>query len=170
GDEPQLAIREGVSRAPRLTHLEAGGAPAPSLDPEATVLLTGATGGLGAQLARHLVAAHGARQLLLVGRRGPEAPGASELVEELEGLGATVTIAACDVADREALAELLAAVDPAHPLGAVIHAAGVLDDATIEALDPERLQRALAPKANAAWNLHEQTREIELSHFVLFSS
>ncbi len=140
------------------------------LDPERTVLITGATGGLGALTARHLVETHGARHLLLVSRSGEAAAGAKELKAELEALGAEVRISACDVADKEQLSELLASVPAEHPLGAIMHAAGVLEDATLEALDAERLERVFAPKAQAAAYLHELTRDADLSAFVLFSS
>ncbi len=140
------------------------------LDPQHTVLITGGTGGLGSLLARHLVEAHGARQLLLLSRSGGKATGASELEQELGELGATVTIAACDVSDRASLQEQLSQIPPEHPLGAVFHAAGVLDDATVEGLSPERLGTVFAPKADAASHLHELTKGSGLSAFVLFSS
>ncbi|MFF2545519.1 SDR family NAD(P)-dependent oxidoreductase [Kitasatospora sp. NPDC058063] len=139
-------------------------------DPEGTVLVTGATGTLGRLLARHLVVAHGTRHLLLAGRRGGSADGMPELVRELTGLGASVTVAACDVADRAALTALLGSVPAAHPLTAVVHAAGVLDDATIAGLTPDRLDRVLRPKADAALALHELTRDLDLAALVLFSS
>ncbi|HEX8648321.1 MAG TPA: SDR family NAD(P)-dependent oxidoreductase, partial [Thermoleophilaceae bacterium] len=137
-----------------------------ALDPEGTVLITGGTGGLGALVARHMVEQHGAERLLLLSRRGPEAEGAEELRAELADAGAEVTIEACDVADRDALA---AAIE-GHRLTAVVHAAGVLDDATIEALAPEQVERVMRPKAGAALHLHELTRDHDLAAFVLFSS
>ncbi len=143
--------------------------PAP-VDPRATVLITGGTGGLGALLARHLVTVHGVRSLLLASRRGEQADGAQTLLAELEELGARVRIAPCDVSDREQLAALLAEVPAEHPLGAVVHTAGVIDDGTIDALTPERLDRVLAPKLDAALHLHELTREQDLWAFVTFSS
>ncbi|WP_370419767.1 SDR family NAD(P)-dependent oxidoreductase [Streptomyces sp. QH1-20] len=135
-----------------------------------TVVITGASGALGRIVARHLVVEHGVRGLLLLSRRGPGAPGAEGLVAELAGFGAHVTTLACDVADREALAGALARVPAERPLTAVVHAAGVLDDAVLGALTPDRLDAVLRPKADAAWNLHELTRHLDLSAFVLFSS
>ncbi|KJY41858.1 hypothetical protein VR41_10550, partial [Streptomyces sp. NRRL B-1568] len=143
--------------------------PAP-LDPQGTVLVTGATGALGGLLAKHLVTAHGARHLLLTSRRGPDAPGATELADAIRDLGAEVTLAACDTADRAALAATLDAIPASRPLTAVVHVAGLLDDGILESLTPERLDRVLAPKTDAALNLHELTRGADLSAFVLFSS
>src|SRR5262249_55981797 len=124
----------------------------------------------GALVARHLAESHGARHLLLISRSGEEAEGAKELRTELEELGAQVEIAACDVTDGKALKDLLAQIPDEHPLGAVIHCAGALADATVETLIPEQVEAVFAPKAQGAQNLHELTAETELSAFVLFSS
>jgi acyl transferase domain-containing protein/NADPH:quinone reductase-like Zn-dependent oxidoreductase/acyl-coenzyme A synthetase/AMP-(fatty) acid ligase/acyl carrier protein len=139
-------------------------------DPDSTILITGGTGALGALFARHLAQEHGARHLLLASRRGPDAEGAAELATELAELGCEARIEACDAADREQLAALVDSIAAERPLGMVIHAAGVLDDGTIEALTPERLQKVMRPKVDAAWNLHELTREMEGCELVLFSS
>ncbi|MFF9764873.1 SDR family NAD(P)-dependent oxidoreductase, partial [Streptomyces caelestis] len=143
--------------------------PAP-LDPDGTVLITGGTGTLGGIIARHLATAHGVRRLLLTGRSGMDAPGAGRLVRELAEAGAEATVATCDVTDRAALAALLEGIPRAHPLTGVVHAAGILDDATVTTLTPERLDRVLRPKADAALALHELTRHSDLAAFVLFSS
>ncbi len=168
--EPQLAVRNGIPHAPRLRPAPALAEPPAALDPDGTVLVTGGTGALGAITARHLVTNHGARHLLLASRSGPDADGACELEAELAALGAQVTIAACDTADRGALAALLDRIDPGHPLTAVIHTAGILDDAVITALTPTQLHAALRAKADAAWHLHDLTRHQPLAAFVLYSS
>ncbi|PSK80326.1 phosphopantetheine binding protein, partial [Murinocardiopsis flavida] len=168
--EPQVAVREGRIHLPRLSRAPRGAAAPASFDPEGTVLITGATGTLGALLARHLVARHGVRRLLLASRRGPDAPGADALRADLTALGATVTLAACDVADRDAVAALIASVPGDHRLTGVIHAAGVLDDATFDALGADQIDRVMRPKADAAAHLHDLTRDLDLSAFVLFSS
>ncbi|MGW7298175.1 type I polyketide synthase [Streptomyces sp. NPDC054829] len=174
-DEPQLAVRKGEVRVPRLVRTTAltGGADDGTgllLDADGTVLVTGATGALGGLLARHLVTRHGARNLLLVGRRGPDAPGARELVDELSALGARADLVACDTADRDALAALLATVPAERPLTAVVHTAGVLADGVIGSLTQEHLDTVLAAKVNSALHLHDLTRGSELRAFVLYSS
>ncbi|MFE6872306.1 type I polyketide synthase [Kitasatospora sp. NPDC057692] len=174
-EEPQLALRNGSVRAARLARVPAPSASGPAEQPApdwgtGTVLVTGATGVIGGVMARHLVAECGVRHLLLTSRRGGDADGAKELCAELTALGADVTLAACDVADRADLARLLAGVNGAHPLTAVVHTAGVLDDGVVSGLTPERVDRVLRPKVDAAVNLHELTRDLGLSALVLFSS
>lgn len=169
--EPQLAVREGVVSAPRLARVALGEeSGVPVFDPEGTVLVTGATGTLGSLVARHLVSEHGVRRLLLTSRRGAAAAGADELLASLAGSGASVELVACDTADREALGALLASVPAEHPLTGVVHSAGVLDDGVFDSLTPQRLEAVLRPKVDAALHLHELTRDLGLSAFVLFSS
>nr|WP_158842902.1 type I polyketide synthase [Saccharothrix deserti] len=167
--EPQVALRDGRVYAPRLTRL-AERAAAPRWSRTGTVLITGGTGSLGALVARHLVTEHGVGHLLLTSRRGRDAVGAAELEADLTALGARVTIAACDVADRNQVAALLADIPGEHPLTAVVHTAGVLDDGLVTAQTPQRLADVLRPKADAARHLHELTAGHDLSAFVLFSS
>ncbi|SNR59663.1 type I polyketide synthase [Actinomadura mexicana] len=141
----------------------------PAPDPEGTVLITGGTGTLAGLVARHL-AERGARHFLLLGRRGPEAPGADAVRAGLTELGATVETSACDVADRAALARALAAVPAEHPLTMVVHAAGILDDQTLPSLTADRIDAVMRPKVDAALHLHELTAEAGLAQFVVFSS
>ncbi|MEU4778941.1 SDR family NAD(P)-dependent oxidoreductase, partial [Micromonospora sp. NPDC023633] len=169
--EPQLAVRAGQVRTPRLGRVPAGVEPLPGgIDPDGTVLITGGTGVLGRILARHLATTHGVRHLLLAGRRGAAAEGIGDLVTELAGTGTEVTVAACDAADPDALAALLAGVPAEHPLTAVVHAAGVLDDGVLESMTPDRVDAVAVPKVDAAWHLHRLTADADLAAFVLFSS
>ncbi|WP_267975650.1 type I polyketide synthase, partial [Streptomyces lomondensis] len=194
--EPQLAVRAGEILAPRLDRVAVAEPDAESVaDPDAadredadrddadrldtgqggtvdqpgTVLITGASGFLGGLVARRL-AERGARHLLLVSRRGGDAPNAAQLAEELAESGAEVTFAACDTSDRSALAAVLAEIPAAHPLTTVVHAAGIVDDGVLASLTPQRLADVLRPKVDAAWHLHELTKELALREFVLFSS
>ncbi|QTE02384.1 Erythronolide synthase, modules 3 and 4 [Streptomyces cyanogenus] len=171
--EPQVAVRGTALYVPRLARLApAGGSGTPALDPEGTVLVTGGTGTLGAEVARHLVERHGVRHLVLAGRRGRAAEGTDRLVAELGEQGADVSVVACDVTDRAALAALLAAVPQAHPLTAVVHAARVFDAGVIGEMDRDRLARVFAPKVTAVRHLDELTRELapQLAAFILLSS
>ncbi|MEU4878740.1 type I polyketide synthase [Streptomyces sp. NPDC021608] len=186
--EAQVAVRADVVHTPRLVRVAADPATGAArdaaeaghardaartgrvLDVAGTVLVTGGTGTLGGLVARHLVAAHGVRHLLLTSRRGPEAPGAAALTAELEAAGASVTVVACDMSKRRAVKKLLAAVPSDAPLTAVVHAAGVLDDGVIASLTQERIGGAFRPKVDAALMLHELTRDMDLAAFVLFSS
>ncbi|MDG4810889.1 type I polyketide synthase [Micromonospora sp. WMMD1120] len=164
-EEPQVAVRAGTAYAPRLTRAVAtptADAPGRRLDPNGTVLVTGASGTLAALVVRRLVAEHGVRHLLLLSRRPAVVDGLPPQVR--------VRSLACDVADREQLVEALAQVPAAHPLTAVVHTAGVLDDGVVEALTPQRLAAVLKPKADAARHLDELTSDADLVAFVLFSS
>ncbi|MFC9892560.1 SDR family NAD(P)-dependent oxidoreductase [Nocardia sp. NPDC127579] len=170
--EPQVVVRDARVYTARLTR---SGSPAPeSAEPRpfgaGTVLITGGTGGLGATVARYVVAEHGVPSVLLVSRRGPQAEGVSALTAELEQLGAHVRVVACDVTDAGALTAALAECPAQWPLSAVVHAAGVLDDATIDALTARQIDAVLAPKVDAAWQLHQATTDANLAAFVVFSS
>ncbi|MFJ9363166.1 type I polyketide synthase [Nocardia sp. NPDC101769] len=178
-DEPELALRHGEFLARRLrSGFDTVATSDPGLagsgpfafDPDRTVLITGGTGKIGGILARHLVSAYGARHLLLTSRSGGNADGIAELTAELGERGAEVTVAVCDAGDRDALAEAIDGVPAAHPVGAVVHLAATLADATFAALTEEQLDAVLPAKANGAWHLHELTQHLDLSMFVLFSS
>lgn len=170
GEEDQLAVRSrGVltrrlERAPVVAE-----EPVESWRPRGTVLVTGATGGVGAHVARWL-ARSGAEHLLLVSRQGSRAPGALELKGEIEALGVGVSIAECDVAERDRLSELIDSIPPEHPLDAVMHAAGTGHMTELDALTLEQAQSTLLGKVQGAQNLHELTHGMNLSAFVLFSS
>ncbi|OBI92498.1 hypothetical protein A9X01_09280 [Mycobacterium asiaticum] len=136
----------------------------------ATVLITGGTGMAGGALARHLVTRYGVAQVVLVSRRGAAAPGVADVIAELEGHGAEVSVRSCDVADRDAAAQLIRQLPEGYPLRGVFHAAGVLDDGLFAAMTPDRVDGVLRAKVDGAWNLHELTENMNLAAFVMFSS
>ncbi|MBW0013178.1 type I polyketide synthase [Mycobacterium sp.] len=135
-----------------------------------TALITGGTGMAGSALARHLVDRYRVAHVMLVSRSGSRAEGVADLVAELREAGAGVSVVACDVADRDALSELLTQVPARYPLRGVFHAAGVLDDSLISSLTADRVDAVLRAKVDGAWNLHELTMDLDLSAFVMFSS
>ncbi|MEV6365238.1 type I polyketide synthase [Nocardia asteroides] len=170
GDEDQVAVRSSGVFSPRLVRAEAKrSVTAKPWLPAGTVLITGGTGALGGHVARAL-ARNGAEHLLLVSRSGSAAQGCVELVAELAALGSQVTVAACDVADRDALARLLESIPEQYPLTAIVHTAGIVSDGVIDSLSKERIEQVLRPKRVAAMNLHELTAHLSLEAFVLFSS
>ena len=175
--EPQLAIRQGAVLTPRLARAESAdhgridGGDLATFDPEDVILVTGGTGGLGVLVARHLVVEHGVGHLVLVSRRGEEAEGAVELREELEALGASVRIAACDVSDRGQLARLLDSISVGGASAARGGARRRRARRRRDRVAHGRAGRSRAgPKVDAAWHLHELTQHLDLSAFVLFSS
>jgi acyl transferase domain-containing protein/acyl carrier protein len=168
--EDQVAVRRSGVYGRRLVRAPA--APASNQDgwsPAGTILVTGGTGALGAHLARWL-ADRGARRLLLTSRRGMAAPGAEALVADLAARGTEACVVACDVTDRQALADVLAAIPDDRPLTAVVHAAGTLDDGVADSLTPQRLATVAGPKSMAAQHLDELTAGMTLTAFVLYSS
>jgi pimaricinolide synthase PimS1 len=118
-----------------------------------------------------LVQKYGVKHLVLTSRRGADAPGSEALVSALKDTGAeTVTLAACDVSDSAEVFKLIESIRADKPLRAVFHLAGVLDDGLATAMTPERLAKAMRPKVAGVWNLHQSTKALELSAFVMFSS
>ncbi|MGW0593037.1 SDR family NAD(P)-dependent oxidoreductase [Streptosporangium sp. NPDC002607] len=169
GVDDQFAVRPRGLLRRRLSRSAVPRSSSYAWPSDGTVLITGGTGEVGKSLAKRIVH-NGARHLLLLSRSGPEAPGASRLVDEVRALGAEIRIVACDIADRSALAGVLADIHPSQPLRTVIHMAGTFDDAMLSDLTEERLENALRAKVDGALNLHELTKSLDLSEFILFSS
>ena len=170
GGEPQFALRDGTAYLPRLGWVSLPEVPAagPGAGVGGTVVVTGGTGLLGGLTARHLAGEYRVPRLVLLSRQGPVAAGAAVLAAEVAGRGSEVQVTACDAADGAALGAALAGVPAGCPVSMVVHAAGVLADATVEAMTRAQLDVVLAAKAGAAWNLHELAGEA--ARLVLFSS
>ena len=173
-DEPEGAVRDGTVYGRRLAR---PGTPGPDRPGEAgtprppgTALITGGTGTLGGLVASHLTRTGRARAVLLASRSGPAAPGAAGLAAGLAADGARVQVAACDAADPGQLAALISGTPDGCPVTTVVHAAGVIDDATIGSLSLPSVDAVMRPKADAAWHLHQLTAGLKLDAFVLFSS
>ncbi|MFD0686282.1 type I polyketide synthase [Actinomadura fibrosa] len=174
-DEPQLVLREGRAHRPGPLRPVAADGDSPGLGPEGTVLITGGTGTLGSLVADHLVTRHGVRHLVLAGRHAPVTTGTADTAttdtanttDTTDTTDTTITTVACDTADPDALAALIAGIPAEHPLTAVVHAAGVLHDGALTRLDPDRLHAVLRPKVDTAWNLH---RLVPQANLILFSS
>ncbi|WP_434976555.1 SDR family NAD(P)-dependent oxidoreductase, partial [Streptomyces puniciscabiei] len=166
-DEPELAARAGTLLVPRLVRARTADTDGARIPTDGTVLITGGLGAVGRHIAR-LLAERGVPRLLLTSRRGADDPRTAEATAELAALGAEVEVAACDVADAAALADIIGAV--AGELRGVVHCAGVLDDGVVTELTPERLARVLRPKADGAAHLHRLTADARLDLFLLVSS
>ncbi|MBQ0897940.1 SDR family NAD(P)-dependent oxidoreductase, partial [Micromonospora sp. U56] len=165
---PELAVRDGRALLPRLTRATAGAGAPPRWDTDGTVLVTGGTGGPGAAIARHLVAEHRIGHLLLAVDPAEDAD--KDLLAELTDLGAGVTVATCDLTDREAVAALLDSIPEEHPLTAVVHAPAVREESLLATTAPEAFAAALRATVDPAWHLHELTADRPLAAFVLVSS
>ncbi|MCB5170491.1 SDR family NAD(P)-dependent oxidoreductase, partial [Streptomyces bambusae] len=169
--EPQLALRNNTLHTPRLTRTTTPTNPTTTLNPNGTILITGATGALGKLIAHHLITHHHITHLHLVSRRGPNAPGATQLHQELTALGAHITLTAADVTNPHHITQILNQIPTQHPLTGIIHAAGTLDDGIFTALTPHRTSTVLHPKTDAAHHLHHATQHLTtLTTFILFSS
>ncbi|MEV5817614.1 type I polyketide synthase [Micromonospora haikouensis] len=170
GDEDQIAVRPGGLLARRLTRVPLGDSqPATPWEPYGTALVTGGTGALGGHAARWL-ARSGVQNIVVASRRGMNAPGAQQLVDDLTALGAQASVVECDAADRDALAALIESIPAEYPLTTVVHASAVLDDAMINDIRLDQIERVLQAKVDVAYHLHELTLDLDLSAFVMFSS
>lgn len=173
GEAARVAVRDGALLVPRMTRMTRVATSAPSggagWRPDGTVLVTGGLGTLGRLVVRHVVESYGIRHVVVVARTGDSGADAAEFVKELRADGADIHVVAGDAGDRGVLADALESVPAEHPLTAVVHMAGVLDDGVLAAQTPERLDQVLHPKADAAWHLHELTAGSDVA-FVAFSS
>jgi 1-acyl-sn-glycerol-3-phosphate acyltransferase len=144
-------------------------APVRRCRPDGTYLVSGGTGGFGLATAGWLVE-QGAGAVVIVARHPPDEATAARL-GELEAIGARIVAMAADVGDEADVARVLEEIGRTlPPLRGVVHAAMVLDDATLGELDRGRLERNMHAKVLGAWNLHRLTKDADLDLFVCFSS
>jgi len=178
-DEPECIVKNHqlfvpqIQRAPRHVEQQEKEQSRPRLlgKDDGAVLITGGLGGLGKQVAKWLARTQHIRDLVLVSRRGMEAPGAEALVRELAQFGATATVVACEVGHLGSLRhKVMSLFSTERPLRGVIHAAGIVDNGILAAMTPERCTAVFVPKVDGAWHLHQLTRDMSLDFFVMFSS
>ncbi|MEU3391565.1 SDR family NAD(P)-dependent oxidoreductase [Streptomyces albidoflavus] len=167
--DAQLAVRAGRILRPQLTPHEGAGADLPELG-DGAIVITGGTGTIGRELARHLVTRWGTRSLALLSRSGDGAPGIDPFRGELTALGAEVRVFRTDVSDAQDVSSALAQVRAERPIIGVVHAAGVLDDSLVSNMTPQQLHRVLRSKVDSVVNLDAATTDDELRFFTLFSS
>jgi amino acid adenylation domain-containing protein/thioester reductase-like protein len=171
----ELAIRDGKLLAPRMLRAEPKMTAARKnnqqiLRRSGAVLVTGGLGDLGSRTAQRLVETHGARDLVLLSRRGRKSPESEAIVSRLEKLGASVTIVACDVAEIGGLDALMGMFTSERPLRGIVHAAGSTDPGTLSTLTIEKCASTFTPKVDGLWNLHQASKDMDLDFFIMFSS
>jgi NAD(P)-dependent dehydrogenase (short-subunit alcohol dehydrogenase family)/acyl carrier protein len=167
--EDQIAMREGQRLVARLERRDLDTADAPTFSPDVSYLITGGLGGLGLTTARWMVAS-GARHLLLVGRNDPT-DASREAIRAMTEAGAEVRTWRADVARSADVESTMAYLDEnMPPLRGIIHAAGVLEDRTLQEMGEEQFTRVIRPKVLGGWNLHLATRRLDLDFFVMYSS
>ncbi|MEM1068261.1 MAG: SDR family NAD(P)-dependent oxidoreductase [Planctomycetota bacterium] len=137
---------------------------------DATYWIAGGLGGFGLQIARWM-ADHGAGHLVLSGRSKNPSAEAQSVINEITAGGTGVTVMPADITKAEQVRNVLNAIDGGLPeLRGVFHTAMVLEDRLLVDLDRDTLERVLRPKVLGGWNLHRETVDRRLDHFVLFSS
>ncbi len=167
--EDQIALRSEGRLVARLERGDLEPAEPPALDPEASYLITGGLGGLGLTAARWMVS-RGARHLVLLGRSEPSSA-AMEAIRAMEEAGAHVRAWQADVSRASEVAGALEHIEKDMPvLRGIVHAAGVVEDRTLQEMGEEQFFQPIRPKILGAWNLHEGTRGLPLDFFVMFSS
>lgn len=140
------------------------------LAPEKAYLITGGTSGLGLRLADWLTS-RGARHLVLISRNGCKQGSDKERINTIQARGVRVDIIQADVADAKAVNAIFIELQAQSiSVGGIIHAAGVMDDASLANMTPDRFRYTLRPKAIGAWNLHRACQQTSLDFLLFISS
>ncbi|NES23647.1 MAG: SDR family NAD(P)-dependent oxidoreductase, partial [Symploca sp. SIO3E6] len=169
-EEDHLALRGEQAYVARLVQQSYQTCEQPLLlGSDATYLITGGLGALGLQTAQWLVE-KGVRNIVLTGRSAPSAT-AQDIIDKLEQAGAQVRVLLGDIAVEQDVAQIIEQIQTSLPIiKGIIHAAGILDDATLQHLSWENFAKVIAPKVRGTWNLHQLTQNLPLDFFVCFSS
>jgi polyketide synthase 5 len=132
-------------------------------------IVTGGLGGLGLFLAAKMAAA-GCGRIVLNGRSEPK-PEAQAAIARIRQSGTDIQVECGDIAERETAQRLVsAATATGLPVRGVLHAAAVVEDATLTNITDELIDLDWAPKVYGAWNVHHATVTQPLDWFCSFSS
>ena len=171
--EDRIAIRENkiyVSRLIKTNNSEITNDNI-KLDANGCYLITGGLGALGLTVAEWLTT-KGAKHLILTSRKNPSQSAQTE-INRLTQNGVTIKIISADVSNYDDVSRMINSRSPLLVKGGIkgiIHAAGVLDDGTLQSQTWSRFATTISPKVIGAWNLHQATQDIDLDFFVMFSS
>lgn len=169
-EQKEIVIRDKKLKTPILSRFEGSiSEKITAFNANGAYLITGGTSGLGLLYAKWMVE-KGARNIALLSRSGEKAE-TIDAISIMESLGAKVKVYNADVSNMDALSTVITQME--NELGkwiGVVHAAGILDDASILKVTPAQFSRVMDSKVKGAWNLHLLSVNKQLDIFIMFSS